>query len=272
MSQVEDGPGCAEGRWALDFLFRGNGQNSSQPLLWRWGTEDADLLFSFTRPWDLKDKRLYKIEEGTTHLVENILLFSFGNNYKKKGVKVRFFLCLLVLFLCIEKVWAKGRGPLYAASGLNITDANTATSAGLWLNEQLIMLKLMLLMQGWPGWGCSLWRRRLRRMARNTWCGALGSRWRPATPPIGALCTGRTDNTFTFFLAYHLHLNHHHHNGITSTTIILIFAQVSWAVRAEAARAKVSKFLPSPPLQLLLFPTLPLSYFHCCRILHLGFK
>ena len=144
MSQVEDGPGCAEGRWALDFLFRGNGQNSSQPLLWRWGTEDADLLFSFTRPWDLKDKRLYKIEEGTTHLVENILLFSFGNNYKKKGVKVRFFLCLLVLFLCIEKVWAKGRGPLYAASGLNITDANTATSAGLWLNEQLIMLKLML--------------------------------------------------------------------------------------------------------------------------------
>ena len=100
MSQVEDGPGCAEGRWALDFLFRGNGQNSSQPLLWRWGTEDADLLFSFTRPWDLKDKRLYKIEEGTTHLVENLLLFSFGNNHKKKVSKfVSSFVCLFCSFV-----------------------------------------------------------------------------------------------------------------------------------------------------------------------------
>ena len=42
---------------------------SSLCLCTRWKEEGNDTFFSFTRLWDLNDSRLYKIEEGTTHLV-----------------------------------------------------------------------------------------------------------------------------------------------------------------------------------------------------------
>ena len=41
---------------------------SSLCLCTRWKEEGNDTFFSFTRLWDLNDSRLYKIEEGTTHL------------------------------------------------------------------------------------------------------------------------------------------------------------------------------------------------------------
>ena len=144
---------------------------------WRWRLEDDDLFFSFTRPWRLKDQRFYQIEEGTTHLVS---FFSFSvHTLSTHGPRY--------MFMC--KVWATGRGPLYAAPGLNITDPNTATSAGLsTLSSSLSSLRV----QAWRGWGCSLWKRRRRtmRVARSTSCRVWGPRWRPVTPPTGAPSTG----------------------------------------------------------------------------------
>ena len=146
------------------------------------------------------------------------------------------FLCSFVTFfvptpyLSMLQVWATGRGPLYAAAGLNITDTNTATSTGLSISASSVC-------------SCSCWGRRHDK-GEAAHCGrgwGRGGGWRRGVPGAerGGGGGGQRHlllvlrpqvgiiDTFTFFPVglktihpshlptskqYRLHPSHHHHH------------------------------------------------------------